>query len=212
MGGHTGPIASFSVEAACRTAGLWPVAGVDEAGRGPLAGPVVAAAVVLDPAALPDGLADSKVLTPDRREALYAAVMSSALAVSVAASSAARIDRTNIRLATLDAMSRAVGGLWIAPRHVLVDGRDIPSLPLGVTGEAIVDGDAICLSIAAASIVAKVTRDRMMVAAGRVLPGYGFEAHKGYGASAHLDALARSGPTRLHRMTFGRLKGMARGS
>lgn len=200
--------ASFRIENQAIRIGLAPVAGVDEAGRGPLAGPVVAAAVIFDPADLPKGLADSKVLDAARREIAYAAIMARAQAVSIASSGPARIDATDIRKATLDAMARAIVGLAIPARHVLVDGRDVPPLPLGVTGEAIIDGDAKVISIAAASIIAKVTRDRMMRQLEKAFPGYGFADHKGYGAPTHRAAISALGPTPHHRMTFGMLKGL----
>ena len=199
-------IPSFSIEQRAIAQGFGPVAGIDEAGRGPLAGPVVAAAVILDPDAIPDGLADSKELDETARERLYAAVMASARAVAVASASPGRIDRTDIRKATLHAMAAAVRMLALPPRHVLVDGRDVPALPLGMSGEAVVDGDALVVSIAAASIIAKVHRDRLMRHLGAIHPEYGFEQHKGYGTRQHRDAIAVHGPTRHHRMTFGALK------
>ena len=200
------PIPTFALEARALMQGFAPVAGVDEAGRGPLAGPVVAAAVILDPNAIPAGLADSKVLDEASRESLYEAVVASALACAIASASPARIDATDIRKATLHAMSRAVAALSLPARHVLVDGRDVPPLPLGVTGEAIVDGDALVLSIAAASILAKVHRDRLMRHVDAAHPGYGFAVHKGYGTKAHREAIAARGPCVMHRMTFGSLK------
>lgn len=201
-----GPIPSFRLEAHALAQGFAPVAGVDEAGRGPLAGPVVAAAVILDPDSIPAGLADSKVLDEASREALYEAITASALACSIASSGPGRIDATDIRKATLHAMARAVAALALPARHVLVDGRDVPPLPLGVSGEAIVDGDALVLSIAAASILAKVHRDRLMRHVGLVHPAYGFAAHKGYGTKAHRQAIDHHGPTPHHRITFGSLK------
>lgn len=201
-----GPIPTFRLEARALAQGFAPVAGVDEAGRGPLAGPVVAAAVILDPDAIPAGLADSKVLDAACREALYEAISASALACAIASSAPARIDATDIRKATLHAMTRAVAALALPARHVLVDGRDVPPLPLGVSGEAIVDGDALVLSIAAASILAKVHRDRLMRHVGLVHPAYGFAIHKGYGTKAHREAIGIHGPTPHHRMTFGSLK------
>lgn len=200
------PIPTFTLEARAIAQGFAPVAGVDEAGRGPLAGPVVAAAVILDPDAIPEGLADSKVLDEARREALYAQVMAQARACAIASASPVRIDATDIRKATLHAMTAAVTALALPVRHVLVDGRDVPPLPLGITGEAIVDGDALVLSIAAASILAKVHRDRLMRHVDRAAPGYGFALHKGYGTKAHRQAIARLGPSPHHRMTFGSLK------
>lgn len=201
------PVPTFAREYQAIAQGLAPVAGVDEAGRGPLAGPVVAAAVILDPDAIPPGLADSKLLDEPRREALYEAVMATALAAAIASAPPARIDATDIRKATLHAMAQAIMGLALPARHVLVDGRDVPPLPLGVTGEAIVDGDALVLSIAAASILAKVHRDRLMRQVDRAAPGYGFALHKGYGTRAHREAILRLGASPHHRMTFGSLKG-----
>ncbi|QCK88240.1 ribonuclease HII [Phreatobacter aquaticus] len=199
---------TYIIETQAVAQGLGPVAGIDEAGRGPLAGPVVAAAVILDPADIPAGLADSKMLTEERREELYAEIMQSALAVACASSSPARIDRINIRQATLFAMSACVSALAIRPRHVLVDGKDVPPLPLGLSGEAIVAGDAKVVSIAAASIIAKVHRDRLMRRLAEAYPAYGFDIHKGYGTAQHRAAIAEHGPTPDHRMTFGSLKGL----
>jgi ribonuclease HII len=196
----------FSREAALVADGAGPVAGCDEVGRGPLAGPVVAAAVILDPARLPPGLDDSKKLTPAQRETAFAAILDAALAVSIASQSAAAIDRLNIRAASLLAMRRAVEGLTVAPGHVLVDGRDVPAgLPCPAT--ALVGGDALSASIAAASIIAKVLRDRMMAEADALFPGYGFSAHAGYPTPAHKAAIAALGPCPLHRMSFRPLSG-----
>ncbi|GMB81334.1 ribonuclease HII [Shinella zoogloeoides] len=194
----------FSMEIAARKRGLWPVAGTDEAGRGPLAGPVVAAAVVLDPDNIPPGLHDSKQLSAARREALFALIMQSAF-VSVASSSSRRIDVIDIRKASLDAMRRAVAGLEVAPKLVLTDGRDVPP-GLACEGRAVVKGDALSVSIAAASIVAKVMRDRMMARAEATFPGYGFAIHAGYATEVHRKAIASIGPCRLHRMSFRPLK------
>ena len=191
--------ASFELEANEIQLGHAPIAGVDEAGRGPWAGPVVAAAVILDPAAIPSGMADSKTLTPEEREAIYPRILASAT-VGVGIADVTRIDRDNILNATLWAMAEAVAGLGLAPRLVLIDGNRAPRL--AAESRTIVKGDARCLSIAAASIVAKVTRDRLLVALGRELPGYGFERHKGYGTPEHQAALARLGVTRHHRRSF----------
>ncbi len=194
----------FCLETALRGRSLWPVAGVDEVGRGPLAGPVCAAAVILDPDNIPSGLDDSKAMTPKAREIAFDRIVDAALATSVAYVTAAEIDATDIRKASLKAMARAVGGLSVAPAYVLVDGRDLPELPCG--GEAIVKGDAKSQSIAAASIVAKVTRDRLMRRLAEEFPGYGFETNAGYGSKQHLAALATLGPTPFHRMSFSPLR------
>ncbi len=176
-----------------------PVAGVDEAGRGPWAGPVVAAAVVLDPARLPSGVDDSKALDEDRREVVYGRIVEAAdCAVGIA--DVERIDRDNILNATLWAMAQAVAGLRTVPRLAIVDGNRAPRLACAT--RTIVKGDAKCLSIAAASIVAKVTRDRLMTELARRHPGYGFERHKGYGTPEHKDALARLGVSPQHRRSF----------
>ena len=178
------------------------MAGVDEVGRGPLAGPVAAAAVILDPRDVPRGLDDSKALSPAQREALFAEIVARAAAVGIGLASAAEIDRINIRQATFAAMGRAVRALSTGPDHLLVDGVDVPP-GLPCPARALVKGDALCLSIAAASIVAKVTRDRLMVRLGAVHPAYGFDRHKGYPTAAHRAALLRHGPTPFHRMSFG---------
>jgi len=177
------------------------VAGVDEAGRGPLAGPVVAAAVILEPGGRWDGLDDSKLVPPERRDELFARVLNEARAFAWAVVGPRRIDRANIRNASLDAMRRAVLRLRTVPELVLVDGRDqVPGLRC--TQHAIIDGDARMLSIAAASILAKVVRDRIMERLDRVWPQYGFARHKGYSTPEHLEALRRLGPCPLHRYTF----------
>ena len=194
------PVPDFSFETRARDDGRWPVAGVDEVGRGPLAGPVVAAAVILDQDCIPDGLDDSKRLTAEVREALCERIMATAH-VAVASSSPRKIDGTDIRKASLDAMRRALAALPVRPAHVLVDGRDLPD-GLTCRGEAVVKGDARCLSIAAASIVAKVTRDRMMLRAHPLFPGYGFDRHVGYATAVHRAAIASIGPCRLHRFSF----------
>ncbi|MGJ5132923.1 ribonuclease HII [Bradyrhizobium oligotrophicum] len=190
---------SFRRERALLKQGIWPVAGCDEAGRGPLAGPVVAAAVILDPARIPKGLDDSKRLSAEQREALFDKICkTSAFAVAVA--SPARIDRDNILRASLWALSRAVRALPEAPKHVFVDGRDRIDVDCGC--EAVIGGDGLVMSIAAASIVAKVTRDRLMCALAQDCPGYGFEQHKGYAVPEHLAALDRLGPSVHHRSLF----------
>jgi ribonuclease HII len=194
------PVPDFSLELAARKAGHWPVAGTDEAGRGPLAGPVVAAAVILDPERIPTGLNDSKQLSLKERERLFEDILATAH-VSIAASGPRHIDEKNILRASLDAMRRAIAGLSLAPAMVLADGRDVPP-GLACPGKAIIKGDARSVSIAAASIIAKVTRDRMMTRAGLVYPAYGFDAHAGYGTARHRAAIDTSGPCPLHRMTF----------
>jgi ribonuclease HII len=185
--------------------GVWPVAGLDEVGRGPLAGPVAAAAVILDPRRLPRGLQDSKQLSPAARETLYEDILERALAVGIAFASAAEIDAVNIRQATFRAMRRALAGLALPPVHALVDGSDMPPA-LGCAGETIVKGDARSLSIAAASIVAKVTRDRLMHRLCERHPVYGFSKHVGYATRMHLDAIARHGPSPFHRLSFSPLR------
>ena len=176
-----------------------PIAGVDEAGRGPWAGPVVAAAVILSPDTLPQGLNDSKALDPYERAALFDAIHDHGK-VGVGIADVARIDRDNILQATLWAMREAVAKLTTPPRLALIDGNKLPVLKC--EGRAIVKGDAKCLSIAAASIIAKVTRDRMMAKLARECPGYGFERHKGYGTPEHKAALDRLGVTDHHRRSF----------
>lgn len=176
------------------------VAGVDEAGRGPLAGPVVAAAVILDDKAPVKGLADSKALTARRRERLFDEIRAKALCCSVAMASVEEIDRLNILQATMLAMQRAVRGLRLKPAKVLVDGNRLPVLD--VVAEAIVSGDARVPCISAASILAKVTRDRMLDELHQRHPGYGFDRHKGYGTALHLDALRALGPLPEHRRSF----------
>jgi ribonuclease HII len=181
-------------------AGRLLLAGVDEAGRGCWAGPVVAAAVVLRPGGCPEGLDDSKKLTAPRREALFEEIRASALSWGACAVSAGRIDATDILRATLEAMSRAVARLRPVPDLVLVDGNRLPELPCPAA--ALVRGDATSAAIAAASIVAKVLRDRVMTVWDRHHPGYGFADHKGYGAAAHRRALAALGPCALHRFSY----------
>lgn len=176
------------------------VAGVDEAGRGPLAGPVVAAAVILDEMRPIAGLNDSKKLTALRRERLYDEIRAKALCCSVAQASVEEIDRLNILQATLLAMRRAVEGLRLKPAKVLVDGNRLPVL--GMLAEAIVGGDALIPSISAASILAKVTRDRWCAELDLQYPQYGFATHKGYGTAVHLAALRAHGACPEHRTTF----------
>jgi ribonuclease HII len=190
------PRPDFSHEAA----GPMPVCGIDEVGRGPLAGPVVAAAVILDPAAIPDGLDDSKRLTAARREELLALLQATAV-IGLGQASVAEIAAMNILQASFLAMRRAVAALARRPAIALVDGHMLPP-GLGVPARAVIGGDGLALSIAAASIVAKVSRDRMMVALSQQFPGYGWETNMGYGTREHAEALARLGVTPHHRRSF----------
>ena len=186
-------------ERRARRRGAKIVAGVDEAGRGPLAGPVVVAAVIFE-GRIPPGLDDSKRLTADQRESLFDLILAKAT-VSVAVASRARIDRMNILRASLWAMSRAVVALARRPDHILVDGNmEPPNLPCPC--ETIIGGDGLSVSIAAASIVAKVTRDRLMANVGRAFPDYGFERHMGYSTPEHFEALREHGPCPYHRQSF----------
>lgn len=189
----------FARERGLYAKGHTPVAGADEVGRGPLAGPVVAAAVVLDPARVPQGLDDSKRLTRAKREALYLEICATA-EVAVAMAPPERIDRDNIRQATLWALAQAVRGLPCRPAFLLVDGNDPPKVPCAV--EAIIGGDGLIASIAAASIVAKVVRDRLMAGVGAAFPAYGFERHMGYATAEHSTALVTHGPCLHHRRSF----------
>ena len=191
----------FSLESLHWAAGRPHVAGTDEAGRGCLAGPVVAAAVVLPPGAALDGLDDSKALAPEERERLAGVVRREALAVGVAHCSPREIDTLNILWASMEAMRRAVADLAVAPDVVLVDGnREAPGMPC--PQETVVKGDARSLSIAAASVLAKVTRDRLMVALDAAYPAYGWRQHKGYPTAQHYAALAEHGPSPHHRRSF----------
>lgn len=182
-----------------------PVAGVDEAGRGPLAGPVVAGAVILDPENKISGLADSKILSEQKREALDELIRKNALAWSVAWADTHEIDRLNILQATYLAMRRAIIGLRLTPARVEVDGNRLPNLVFGgrqIEGSAVIGGDGCVPAISAASIIAKVHRDQMMRSLDRIYPDYGFSRHKGYGTDAHRAALSRLGPCPQHRQTF----------
>ena len=176
------------------------IAGVDEAGRGPLAGPVVAAAVILNPAKRIRGLADSKVLSPQKRERLHDEIMDKALCCAIALATVQEIDTLNILQATLPAMRRAVEGLRLPPALVMVDGNRLPVLPM--RAEAVIDGDAKVKAISAASILAKVHRDRWCAEIDAHWPQYGFAAHKGYGTAAHLAALREHGACEHHRRSF----------
>jgi len=177
------------------------VCGVDEAGRGPLAGPVYAAAVILDPARRVNGLADSKLLTPARREKLAQRIRERARAWAVAFATVEEIDRLNILRASLLAMQRAVRSLAVAPEEIWIDGNHCPA-DLGCPARAIVDGDALHKPISAASILAKTARDAEMLALHARYPGYGFDRHKGYGTPEHLAMLRRLGPCEIHRRSF----------
>jgi len=196
-------------ELQAKAQGLRIIAGMDEAGRGPLAGPVVAAAVILDENHLPQGIDDSKRLSAKRRQELFNEILHHASAIGVASLCAGLIDSSNIRQATLEAMRRAVQALAIPPDYVLVDGRDIPP-HLPCPALPLIKGDQISLSIAAASIIAKVTRDRMMTQAAAAFPPYGFDKHAGYGTKNHLLALEKNGAVaKLHRSSFAPIKNLA---
>jgi ribonuclease HII len=185
------------------------ICGIDEAGRGPLAGPVVAAAVILDPGRRINGLRDSKVLNPDRREQLAIRIRERAIAYAVAEASVDEIDTLNILQATLLAMRRAVDALQVAAEYALVDGNQMPRL--AIPGRTIIAGDALEPAISAASILAKTARDAMMRAYDAQHPGYGFAQHMGYGTPEHLDCLQRLGPCALHRRSFAPVRGVAGG-
>jgi ribonuclease HII len=189
----------WRIEAELKRGGAGVIAGVDEAGRGPLFGPVVAAAFVPSQLGRPAGVNDSKQLSESRREELYGLIIESAADYAVGLASVAEIERLNILEATRLAMLRAIGGLRIAPELVLVDGLELKA---GVPCRKIIRGDATVGSIAAASIIAKVTRDTLMRSLHRRFPGYALDRNKGYGTPAHLESLRRLGPTPLHRMTF----------
>jgi ribonuclease HII len=194
----------LTFERQARTNGFLLVAGIDEAGRGPLAGPVVAAAVILPAGLLIKGVNDSKKLSPDTRERLFDAIMSQALSVGIGMGSAELIDRINILQATRHAMLEAVSQLAPQPDYLLIDGISTINSP--IPQKTIKKGDSLSLSIAAASIIAKVTRDRLMRELDRIHSGYGFSGHKGYGSALHMEAIRRLGPSPVHRLTFGGVK------
>jgi ribonuclease HII len=194
------PSAPYRFEARAWRLGLGRVAGIDEAGRGPLAGPVVAAAVILAPDRRVKGLADSKLLTPERREELFAVIQERALGVGVGAVDHETIDRINILEATRRAMAAALTALSVVPELVITDFVSLPALPCPQRN--LVAGDRRCASVAAASIVAKVTRDRLMLDFDRRFPEYGFARHKGYATVEHVAALDRHGPCPIHRRSF----------
>ena len=193
-------LSTLYFEQQAKLRGFRAVAGVDEAGRGPLAGPVVAAAVILPDTFTLPGLTDSKQLSEKQRDALFPQIQQQALAVGIGVASCSEIDRINILQATLLAMQRAIGRLKLAPDHLLIDG--ITPLPLALSQQTLKKGDSRSLSIAAASVVAKVVRDRIMYSLDRQHPVYAFAKHKGYGTAVHRQAIAAQGPSRHHRRTF----------
>lgn len=197
---HNSPGEFLDLEERLRGKGLHLIAGVDEAGRGPLAGPVVASAVILRPDHVPSGIRDSKQLTPLQREHLYEKIRASALAIGIGIVSARAIDRVNILEATMWAMTEALHSLRVRCDCAIVDGNALPELPIPVI--AVVKGDSRCISVAAASVVAKVTRDRLMECMDVLYPRYYFRSNKGYGTRHHLEALKKYGPTRIHRLSF----------
>jgi ribonuclease HII len=201
----TPPTAPYRYEAQAWRAGIARIAGLDEAGRGPLAGPVVAAAVILAPDRRVRKLCDSKLLTPERREALFHAITTHAVGVGVGIIDHTTIDRVNILQATRLAMLEALRQLAVAPDLVITDFVKLPGL--ACPQRNLVNGDARCATVAAASIIAKVTRDRLMVEADQQFPEYGFARHKGYATVQHLAALDRHGPCPLHRRTFAGVPG-----
>lgn len=190
----------WQYEENCYKNGFKLVCGVDEAGRGPLAGPVCAAAVILPPHFDIPGLNDSKKLSDKRRRDLFPIIKEQALAYAIAFSDEKEIDQINILQATFRAMERAVGSLSITPDYILVDGNKLPRL--SVAAQAVVHGDSLSASIAAASVLAKVTRDDIMLNMAGTYPMYGFDVHKGYGTKAHYDALVKYGPCAIHRSSF----------
>ena len=188
------------IERRCREKGFKCIAGVDEAGRGPLAGPVFAAAVILPENCFIPGLNDSKKLSEKKREELFDIICEKAVSYCIADISHERIDEINILNATFEAMNNAVNGLDVTPDYVLIDGNRIKGM--NVAHETVVKGDAKSVSIAAASILAKVSRDRVMYDAAKQYPQYGFDKHKGYGTKAHCEAILKYGPCKIHRRTF----------
>ena len=198
--GETDAPTMLEFENLARRRGFKSVAGVDEAGRGALAGPVVAAAVILSPEAELPGVTDSKKLTPAKRDELFDLIMEKAVAVGVGQGDHRLIDEVNILQATLAAMRTAVERLAVPPDYLLIDG--ISTIPISIPQRTIKKGDSASLSIAAASIVAKVTRDRLMVGLEGEFPGYGLSVHKGYGCASHMAAIAQLGPSAIHRLTF----------
>ena len=198
------PLDTLMFEKAAYGKGFSFVAGIDEAGRGPLAGPVMAAAVILPAGLLISGVDDSKKLTPYRREKLFDIIMTQAVSVGIGSIGPAEIDQINILQATRRAMLSAVQQLTPQPDYLLIDG--ISTIDSLVPQKTIKKGDSLSLSIAAASIIAKVSRDRFMIDMDVMYPGYGFAGHKGYGSAAHLEAIRKLGPSSIHRLTFGGVK------
>jgi ribonuclease HII len=194
------PVCGWKLEKAARKLGARRIAGLDEVGRGPLFGPVVAAAVILAPGCHFDGLTDSKKLTEKKRNELEPEIRSNAVAWAIAAVDAETIDRINIRQASLLAMRMAVAQLALSPDYLLIDGCD--KIDWNCPQQAVIQGDGTSFSIAAASVLAKVHRDRLLIALDREFPGYGLAQHKGYGSPEHVAALVRLGPTPLHRKSF----------
>ncbi|MGB7549043.1 MAG: ribonuclease HII [Terracidiphilus sp.] len=194
------PVCGWTLEEAARTRGALRIAGLDEVGRGPLFGPVVAAAVILPRGCLLPGLTDSKKLTEKKRAALDLEIRAQAVAWAIAAVDAETIDRINIRQASLLAMRMAVEQLALSPDFLLIDGRD--TIDWNCPQQAVIRGDTTSFSIAAASVLAKVHRDRLLVELDRAFPGYGLARHKGYCSAEHLNALDRLGPTPLHRRSY----------
>ncbi len=198
------PIDLLFHERQVRSRGFQVIAGIDEAGRGPLAGPVVAAAVILPEHCLIKGVNDSKKLSPPMRDRLYDEIMAQAISVGVGMGSPGLIDRINILQATRHAMREALFQMTTQPDYILIDG--ITTIDTTTPQKTIKKGDSLSISIAAASIIAKVSRDRLMRELDGVHPGYGFSGHKGYGSASHLDAIRRLGPSPVHRLTFGGVK------
>lgn len=198
------PLDNLKFEKAAYNNGYRNVAGIDEAGRGPLAGPVMAAAVILPAGLSIIGVDDSKKLTPGKRDKLFDIIMAQALSVGVGIVSPTEIDQINILQATRRAMLAAVGQLSPQPDYLLIDG--ISTIDSAVPQKTIKKGDSLSLCIAAASIIAKVTRDRLMIEMDAKYPGYGFAGHKGYGSAAHMEAIRVLGPSPIHRLSFGGVK------
>lgn len=200
----TPDIDNLALERQALSRGFRLIAGIDEAGRGPLAGPVVAAAVILPAGVRIDGVNDSKKLSPRARERLFDVITARAVAIGIGMAAPELIDRINILQATRHAMLEAVGQLSRQPDYLLIDG--ISTIDSPIPQRTVKKGDSLSLSIAAASIIAKVTRDRLMMELDTIHPGYGFAAHKGYGCASHLEAIRMLGPTAVHRLTFGGVK------